>query len=71
MKVQHKERKKVPNGKGVHHEPSHPGVLCKEMTKITDELLDEILKENENEWKQYLEKHLPVVRTLESCDRTL
>ena len=39
MKVQDKGIKEVPNGKGVHQESSHLGVLCQEMTKEMEQMM--------------------------------
>ena len=75
MKVQDKGIKEVPNGKGVHQEASHLGVLCQEMTKEKEQMMEQM----EQDWEQYKKdtnRRLQALkieqdRTLKFCTRTL
>ena len=77
MKVQDKGIKEVPNGKGVHQEASHLGVLCQEMTEI--EQMMEQYKQDREQYKQDMEqckqdtnrKLQAIDRDIKSCTRTV
>ena len=53
MKVQDKGIKEVPNGKGVHQESSHLGVLHEEMNKM-DRMMKE-MKDDERDMRRTMQ----------------
>ena len=71
MKVQDKGIKEVPNGKGVHQEASHLGVLYQEMTKEMEQMMEQY-KQDMEQYKQDTNRRLQANdRTLKFCTRTL